>query len=77
MGLPHALNWELVVQDPSAFIPSMWLNHRVSNLAKIEFYDMPMIYHCLFKAQETDNAFHWISPKVPIVTMPVAIPATP
>ncbi|PIL29555.1 hypothetical protein GSI_08363 [Ganoderma sinense ZZ0214-1] len=79
-ALPQALDWELVMKDEAAFIPLAWRNHGIRDPNEIEFFNMAVIYHRLYEAQDSTAPFRWQSSKVPARDLPVphsAIPVTP
>ncbi|PIL23635.1 hypothetical protein GSI_14948 [Ganoderma sinense ZZ0214-1] len=78
--LPQALDWELVTKDEAAFVPPVWRNHGIRDPNEIEFFNMAVIYHRLYEAQDGTAPFHWQSSKGPARELPVppsTIPVTP
>ena len=78
-SLPQALDWELVTKD-EAFIPPVWRNHGIRDPNEIEFFNMAVIYHRLYEAQNGPAPFRWHLPTIPVRELSMAstaVPATP
>lgn len=59
VDLLNGLDWSNFANSVAPYVPSAWMDHIDSKPSDHPFHHILMLYHDLFEAQATPNAFRW------------------